>query len=420
MARRTCASSALAAGPVSKRAFRQAKRFAHDASAAEPEQPGHAADKSGAEPESSKRKAHVMKASKLVLVTMLAGAGMASIGSLAEEKGAMHKMMPAKTPLPVEGELSSLRSATGWLNSQPLKAADLRGKVVLIDVWTFTCINWLRTVPYVRAWAEKYKDQGLVVIGVHAPEFPFERNIDNVRRAAKDMGLAYPIAIDNDFAIWRAFGNVAWPALFFVDAQGRTRHHHFGEGQYDQSETFIQKLLAEAGANGISRDLVSVDGVGAEAAADWASLRSPENYLGYERTELFASSGGAVRDKSHVYAATARLRLNNWALSGDWTMKKEAAVLNKTNGRIAYRFQARDLHLVMGPATPGTSVRFRVLIDGQPPGAAHGTDVDDQGIGTVGEQRLYQLIRQPKPIADRLFEIEFLDPGVEAFAFTFG
>jgi thiol-disulfide isomerase/thioredoxin len=361
-----------------------------------------------------------MKASKLVLVTILAGAGMTSIGSLAEDKGAMHKMMPAKTPLPVEGELSSLRRATGWLNSQPLTAADLRGKVVLIDFWTYTCINWLRTVPYVRAWAEKYKDQGLVVIGVHAPEFPFERNIDNVRRAAKDMNIGYPIAIDNDFAIWRGFGNVAWPALFFVDAQGRTRHHHFGEGQYEQSARFIQKLLAEAGATGISHDLVSADGVGAEAAADWASLRSPENYLGYERTELFASSGGAVRDKSHVYAAATRLRLNNWALAGDWTMKKGAVVLNETNGRIAYRFQARDLHLVMGPATPGISVRFRVLIDGQPPGAAHGTDVDDKGIGTVGEQRLYQLIRQPKPFADRLFEIEFLDPGVEAFAFTFG
>jgi len=234
------------------------------------------------------------------------------------------------------------------------------------------------------------------------------------------MGLTYPIAIDNDFAIWRAFQNQYWPALFFVDAQGRTRHHHFGEGAYEQSERFIQKLLTEAGAGGIGQELVSVDAVGVEAAADWGSLRSPENYLGYERTERFASPGGAVSDKSRVYAAPARLSLNHWALSGDWTTKKGAVVLNEPGGRIAYRFHARDLHLVMGPAARGTSVRFRVLIDGQPPSAAHGIDVDEDGIGTVSEQRLYQLIRQSKPIADRLFEIEFLAPGVEAFAFTFG
>jgi thiol-disulfide isomerase/thioredoxin len=361
-----------------------------------------------------------MKANKLVLAAMLAGAGVASIGTLAQDNGVMHKMLPAKTPLSVERELSSLGSATEWLNSKPLTADSLRGKVVLIDFWTYTCINWQRSAPYVRAWAEKYKDQGLVVVGVHAPEFVFERNIDNVRQAAKRMNVRYPIAVDNDFAIWRAFGNVAWPALFFVDAQGRTRHHHFGEGQYEQSERFIQKLLTQAGAGGVGHELVSVDGVGAEAAADWGSLRSPENYLGYERTERFASPGGAVLDKSHVYAASAGLRLNNWALAGDWTMKKGSIVLNKGDGRIAYRFQARDLHLVMGPSTPGASVRFRVLIDGKPPAATHGTDVDDQGVGTVTEQRMYQLIRQQKPITDRLFEIEFLDPGAEAFAFTFG
>jgi thiol-disulfide isomerase/thioredoxin len=296
----------------------------------------------------------------------------------------------------------------------------LRGKVVLIDVWTYTCINWLRTLPYVRAWAEKYKSQGLVVIGVHSPEFGFEKDIDNVRRAAKDMRVDYPIAIDSDHAVWRALDNEYWPALYFVDAQGRIRHHHFGEGEYERSETIIQQLLSEAGKSVIGQELVSVDARGAETAADWGNLKSPENYVGFERTENFASPGGAVLDKARVYVAPARLRLNQWALSGDWTVQKQLTVLNKPNGRIAYRFHARDLHLVMGPAERGTPVRFRVLIDGRPPGAAHGGDVDDQGNGTVTEQRLYQLIRQPKPIADRQFEIEFLDPGVEAFAFTFG
>jgi thiol-disulfide isomerase/thioredoxin len=317
-------------------------------------------------------------------------------------------------------ELASLEFANDWLNSPPLTADGLRGKVVLIDFWTYTCINWMRTAPYVRAWAEKYRDHGLVVIGVHAPEFPFERNVDNVRRAVREMGLAHPIAIDNDFAIWRAFGNQYWPALYFVDAQGRTRHHHFGEGGYEQSERFIQKLLAEAGAAGIGQDLASVDARGVEAPADWANLGSPENYLGYGRTERFASPGGATRDGRRAYTSPAQLRLNHWALSGEWTVGKQATVLNKPTGRIAYRFRARDLHLVMGPSTPGTSVRFRVLIDGQPPGAAHGVDVDEQGIGTVSAQRMYQLVRQPQPITERLFEIEFLDPGVEAYAFTFG
>ena len=322
--------------------------------------------------------------------------------------------------LSVEGELPSLDGATGWLNSPALTAADLRGKVVLIDVWTYTCINWLRTLPYVRAWAEKYKNQGLVVIGVHSPEFEFEKNVDNVRRAAKDMNVNYPIAIDSNFAIWRALKNQYWPALYIVDAQGRIRHHHFGEGEYERSEKIIQQLLSEAGAGGIDGKLVSVDARGAEAAADWSSLRSPENYVGYGRTENFASPGGAVLDKPRVYAAPARLGLNSWALSGDWTLKKQLTLLNKPNGRIAYRFHARDLHLVMGPAARGTSVRFRVLMDGQPPRADHGTDVDEQGNGTVTEQRLYQLIRQRNPVADRQFEIEFLDTGVEAFAFTFG
>jgi thiol-disulfide isomerase/thioredoxin len=322
--------------------------------------------------------------------------------------------------LPIEGELPSLGSATEWLNSQPLTAAGLRGKVVLISFWTYTCINWLRQLPYVRAWAEKYKDQGLVVIGVHTPEFAFERDVENVRWAAKDIRVDYPIAIDNDYSIWRAFNNSYWPALYFVDAQGNIRHHQFGEGEYEQSEMILQQLLEEAGNGGIGHELVSVDARGAEAAADWGSLKTPENYLGYERTENFASPGGAVLDTRRVYATPERLRLNHWALSGDWTVEKQATVLNKANGRIAYRFHARDLHLVMGPAVRGTSVRFRVLIDGQVPGAAHGIDVDDQGNGTVAEQRMYQLIRQPEPIADRQFEIEFIDSGVEAFAFTFG
>jgi thiol-disulfide isomerase/thioredoxin len=323
-------------------------------------------------------------------------------------------------PLPVEGQLPSLGGATGWLNSQPLTASGLRGKVVLVDFWTYSCINWRRTLPYVRAWADKYKDQGLVVIGVHTPEFEFEKNLDNIRWASKDMMVNFPIAIDSDHAIWSAFNNEYWPALYFVDARGRIRHHEFGEGNYDQSELIIQQLLAEAGNSGISHGLVSVDARGLEVAADWESLKSPESYVGYERAENFASSSGERWNKSRVYTAPAKLGLNHWALSGDWTAEKQSTVLNKANGRIAYRFHARDLHLVMGPATRGTSIRFRVLIDGQPPGRAHGVDVDDQGNGTVMEQRLYQLIRQPKPIADHLFEIEFLDSGAEAFSFTFG
>jgi thiol-disulfide isomerase/thioredoxin len=357
----------------------------------------------------SHRRKIVMNANKILLATILAGAIGAAIETSAEDKRA-----------PTEGELSSLGSATEWLNSPPLTAASLRGKVVLVDFWTYTCINWLRSLPYVRAWAEKYRDQGLVVIGVHTPEFPFEQDIDNVRRAAQDMKLAYPIAIDNDYAIWRGFKNQYWPALYLVDAQGRLRHHQFGEGGYEQAEKVVQQLLAEAGVGSIGRDLVSVDGRGLEAAADWGDLKSPENYVGYERTEGFASPGGAILGKRRVYAAPARLSLNHWALSGDWTVDKQATVLNEANGRIVYRFYARDLHLVMGPTTRGTSVRFRVRIDGQPPGASHGTDVDDQGNGMVVEQRLYQLIRQSKPVADRQFEIEFLDPGVAAYAFTFG
>ena len=322
--------------------------------------------------------------------------------------------------LPIEGDIPSLDGATGWLNSPPLTAADLRGKVVLVNFWTLTCINWLRQLPYLRAWAEKYQDHGLVVIGVHTPEFDVEHDLDNVRRAAKDLRVDYPVAVDNDYAIWNAFGNRYWPALYFVDAQARIRHHRFGEGDYQRSEAIVQRLLTAAGIGGIGHDLVSVDATGVEAAADWDSLWSPENYLGYQRTENFASPNGAVLDTPHAYAAPARLPLNHWALAGAWTVQAQATVLNQAGGRIAYRFHARDLHIVMGPAAPGSPVRFRVLIDGQEPGDAHGTDVDDQGNGTVTQPRLYQLVRQPGPVTERTFEVTFLDPGVQAYAFTFG
>ena len=322
--------------------------------------------------------------------------------------------------LPVEGEFPSLSGANEWLNSQPLTPKGLRGKIVLVDFWTYTCVNWRRTLPYVRAWAEKYKDHGLVVIGIHTPEFSFEHNVVNVRWALKDMNIDYPVAIDNGYAIWRAFNNEYWPDLYFVDTRGQIRHHQFGEGDYDQSEVVIQQLLAEAGIEGFGHQLVSVDPRGAEVAADPGSLRSPESYVGYDLTGNFASPGGAHLNKSRVYTEPAHMDLNHWALSGDWTVGKEAMLLNQANGRIAYCFHARDLNPVMGPAARGTSARFRVLINGQSPGIAHGSDVDEHGNGTVIEQRLYQLIRQPEPVADHRFEIEFLDSGVEAFDFTFG
>ena len=361
-----------------------------------------------------------MKASKFLLAAVLATAvGVPIAGFLGDiyvpqpttptgvRVPFLHGFPPAQ--IANQRELASLERADEWLNSSALTAPDLRGKIVLIDFWTYTCINWLRQLPYVRAWHEKYRDQGLVVIGVHAPEFAFEKNTNNVRWAVKDMRIDYPIAVDNDHVIWRAFRNQYWPALYFIDSQGRVRHHHFGEGAYEQSEMIIQALLAENGMNVTDRKPVSVDARGLEVAADWDSLRSAENYVGYGRTQNFASPGGGLQDKPRAYALPMRLRLSDWALSGDWTVKKEAAVLNKPNGVIANRFHARDLHLVMGPATPGTSVKFRVLVDGQPPDAARGIDVDEQGYGTVTKQRLYQLIRQSKPIVDRQFEIEFLE-----------
>jgi thiol-disulfide isomerase/thioredoxin len=319
-----------------------------------------------------------------------------------------------------EGDLPSLSGATGWLNSKPLTQADLRGKVVLVDFWTYTCVNWRRTLPYVRAWAEKYGVHGLVVIGVHTPEFSFEHIVDNIRWALKDMRISYPIAIDSDYGIWRAFNNEYWPASYFIDAKGHIRHHQFGEGDYQQCEMVIQQLLSETGIHEFERTPVSVAAIGTEVAADLDNLRSPETYLGHEQTQNFASSHGAAWSKPHAYESPVRLGLNFWALAGNWTAGKEAVVLNESNGRIAYRFHARDLNLVMGPKVRGSSVRFRVLLDGQPPTLAHGADIDGQGKGTVVEQRLYQLIRQPAPISDRRFEIEFLDAAVEAFDFTFG
>ena len=321
--------------------------------------------------------------------------------------------------LPVEGHLPGFDGATGWLNSPPLTEADLRGRVVLVNFWTYTCINWLRTLPYVRAWADRYQDHGLTVIGVHTPEFDFEHDLDNVRREVRDLRVDYPVVVDNDYGVWSAFDNHYWPALYFVDAQGQIRHHRFGEGDYEQSEMILQQLLTDAGG-GPDQELTPVDPRGVEVAADWASLRSPENYLGYERTDNFVAPDGSIFDTGYAYAAPARLRLNQWALAGNWTVQRGAVVLDQAGGRIVDRFHARDLHLVMAPPAPGSPVRFQVRLDGQPPGPAHGTDVDDQGNGTLTEPRLYQLIRQPGPVTERTFEITFLDPGVQAYAFTFG
>jgi thiol-disulfide isomerase/thioredoxin len=329
----------------------------------------------------------------------------------------LHTVSPR---LPIEGELRSFSGATGWLNSPPLTVAALRGKVVLVNFWTYTCINWLRQLPYLRAWHEKYSNQGLVIVGVHTPEFGFESDVENVGRAVRDMKIEYPVGFDSQYAIWRAFGNHYWPALYFGDAEGRVRHHHFGEGEYEQSEMILQQLLVEAGATDAVHELVTVEAHGAEVPADWANLRSPENYTGQERTRNFANRGVAPAGRRHIYDAPAALRLNQWALSGNWTVADEATMLNAATGRIAYRFHARDLHLVMEPAARGAAVRFQVLIDGQPPGPARGDDVDEHGNGTVSEPRLYQLIRQPGPVTERTLEITFLDSGVQVYAFTFG
>jgi cytochrome c biogenesis protein CcdA/thiol-disulfide isomerase/thioredoxin len=317
-------------------------------------------------------------------------------------------------------QMPPLDGATAWLNSEPLTREQLRGKVVLIDFWTYSCINCIRALPYVRAWHQKYKDEGLIVIGVHSPEFAFEKSLRNVQREVRDLEITYPVAVDNDFAIWRAFTNQYWPAHYFIDATGNIRHTHFGEGEYDVSERVIQQLLAESGSAGVASGLVSVTGQGAALPSDQLSVLSPETYIGHSRAESFVSPGGQVPEIAHEYTAPGRLGLNDWALAGNWTVGDEEAVLNSAGGRIVFRFYARDLHLVLGPRDDGHAIRFRVRVDGAPPGDDHGTDVDAAGEGTVTEQRLYQLIRQSGEVRDRLFEIEFLEPNVMAYAFTFG
>ena len=309
--------------------------------------------------------------------------------------------------------MPALGGATEWLNSEPLGPDELRGRVVLVDFWTFTCINWLRTEPYVRAWSRAYRDDGLVVIGVHTPEFSFEHGIDRVRQAIKEREIDYPVAVDNDYAIWSAFDNHYWPALYFVDSDGVIRDHHFGEGRYEESEGVIQRLL------GIERELVSVEGVGLEAEADWDQLRTPETYLGYGRSEDFASPGGAAFDELSGYELPERLRFNHWALAGEWTIGRENVVLDGAGGSIAYRFHARDAHLVLS-AGAHSPIPFRVLIDGEAPGFAHGVDVDQDGNGLVREGGLYQLVRQDGEVRDRTLEITFHEPGAEAYVFTFG
>ena len=358
---------------------------------------------------------------------------LSSVGTNRVERALIDRAAPTVPPvepvliragiaLRVEGRLPSLDGADSWINSPPLTEESLRGKVVVVYFWTYSCINCLRSIPYVRAWAERYKNQGLAVIGVHAPEFAFEKNPLNVRRAVSELKVAFPVAIDNDFLVWRAFENHYWPALYVADVQGRIRYHHNGEGEYDESESVIRQLLEEAGGTVAPAAAVPVDAPGAQAASDTADIRSPEAYIGYENGTGPASPGGALRDQARGYAMPAALALNEWGLSGHWTVERQRAVLDQPGGRIAYRFHARDLHLVLGPG-PGNDakpVRFRISIDGQPPGCSHGADVDDSGLGTITSQRLYQLLRQTPPIRDRLFEIEFVDPGAEAFVFTFG
>jgi thiol-disulfide isomerase/thioredoxin len=308
--------------------------------------------------------------------------------------------------------MPSLGGATGWLNSEPLGPAELRGHVVLVNFWTLTCINWLRQEPYVRAWSQAYRDDGLVVIGVHTPEFSFEHEIDRVRQATNERGIDYPVALDNDYEIWSAFDNNAWPALYFVDTEGIVRDDHFGEGRYEESERVIQRLL------GVEREPVSVEGLGVEAEADWNNLRTPETYLGSGRSERFASADGAF-DERRGYQLPDRLRVNHWALAGEWTIGREKVVLDEADGSIAYRFHARDAHLVLSPGPRGP-IPFRLLLDGEAPRPSHGVDVDEDGNGVLREGRLYQLVRQHDGVRERTLEITFLEPGAEAYAFTFG
>ncbi len=309
--------------------------------------------------------------------------------------------------------MPSLGRATEWLNTAPLGPAELRGHVVLVNFWTLTCINWLRQEPYVRAWSQAYRNEGLVAIGVHTPEFSFEHDIDGVRQATKERGIDYPVAVDNDYAIWSAFANHYWPALYFVDSDGIIRDHHFGEGRYEQSERVIQRQL------GVERELVSVEGFGVEAEADWDHLQTPESYLGYGRSEHVASPDGAAFDERRAYAPPERLRFNQWALVGEWTIGRENVVLDRAGGSIACRFHARDAHLVLSPGAR-EPIPFSVLLDGEAPGPSHGVDVDEDGQGVLREGRLYQLVREHDAARERTLEITFLEPGAEAYAFTFG
>jgi thiol-disulfide isomerase/thioredoxin len=309
--------------------------------------------------------------------------------------------------------MPSLAGATEWLNSEPLGPAELRGHVVLVNFWTLTCINWLRQEPYVRAWSQAYRNDGLVVIGVHTPEFSFEHEIDRVRQATKERVIDYPVALDDDYEIWSAFDNHYWPALYFVDADGNVSDQHFGEGRYEQSERVIQRLLD------VERELVSVEGLGVEAEADWDHLRTPETYLGYDRSEHFASPDGANFDERRAYELPERLPFNHWALDGEWTIGRENVVLDQAGGSIAFRFHARDAHLVLSPGA-GEPIPFRVLLDGETPGPSHGVDVDEDGNGLLRDGRLYQLVREHDTVRERTLQVTFLEPGAEAYSFTFG
>jgi thiol-disulfide isomerase/thioredoxin len=322
--------------------------------------------------------------------------------------------------LRAETHLPGFDGATGWLNSGPLTREGLLGKVVLVDFWTYTCINWLRTLGYVRGWHEKYRDQGLVVVGVHTPEFPFERDAENVRWAAKYQRVEYPIALDPNYSVWRAFANNYWPAVYIADAEGRIRHMHFGEGGYEECEMVIQMLLRETGREDVAHDLVSVADEGFEAQADWRNLGSPETYLGCEQAQNFVSTGGAGLDEPQDFGVPEELKRNQWALSGNWTLRPGASVLNEADGRLVFRFHARDVNLVMGPREEGSSIPFRVTVDGESPDEARGLDVDADGNGTLDRPRLHQLIREPGSITDRTVEISFLALGAEAYCFTFG
>ena len=331
-----------------------------------------------------------------------------------------HRLAGDADVLPVERNLPSFDGATGWLNSEPVTPQALRGRVVLVDFWTYTCINWLRTLPYVRAWDAKYRDLGLTVIGVHTPEFGFEQDVENIVAQSRVFGVEYPIAVDSNYGVWEAFANHFWPAVYIADAAGRIRYHHFGEGEYAMQEMVVQQLLIEAGAEGVEQNLVSVEPTGFEVAADWRTLRSPETYLAYGRSPGFASPEHARFGTPYAYPDPPRLGLNQWAPSGTWTLAQHAALASEPGSRIVFQFQARDVNLVMGPSVRGKPVRYRVLLDGNAPGGARGFDVDEGGNGTLANQRLYQLIRQPGSFGERRFEIEFLDAGAEAYCFTFG